>query len=98
MSDIRFSNNVRLNASSLAMGIDMNNQLASGSSTYTATQNCWVRVACWGTPASEIYIDGQPYNGGTNGMNYDYFHTFFLSKGSTITYNSSHSWRVFGTK
>lgn len=98
MSDVKLSNGVRIDSSSLKMGIDLSNQLASGSGVYTATQNCWVRVYCWGTPTSNIVIDNISYDGGgTNGNNYDNFHTFFLSKGQTITY-SSHSWRAFGTK
>jgi len=95
MSDIIFTNDVKLHAESLTLGIDVNNVIASGLTEYTCTENCWIEV---------------PLEGGSNGLKIDnyqvgswnYFNWTpqYVSKGTKVKLTNSGSQRIkaFGVK
>ena len=79
MPTIKLTNDVLLDATSLKAGPDFSNVLASGLTSYTTTQNCYVEVQMTGG-SNTLYIDDHRVSG------YNYYELVYnyLSKGSTM--------------
>ncbi len=99
MATIKLTNDVLLEASSVKGGIDVSNKLVSGYvTTYTATQDCWVRHAP-GSNGSQINLykpDGSSYAGVISSSRSGHMNVLFIKKGQKVTCTSD-DMDVFGT-
>lgn len=90
MATIKLTNGVLFNTESIKMGIDSNNILASGVSSYTTLEECYVRSR---GNAYQLYltIDGQNILMIHNqwGGNGELDLTFFCHKGQSCTGNGT---------
>ena len=97
MATVKLSNNVLLSSSSLQVGIDINNIIATASGDYIATQDCFVRSRGNGyqlfLKIDDNYVLAIHNQWGGNG---ELDLTFFVRKGQKVDSGGTGSYTVFG--
>ena len=95
MSNIKLSNNVKIEAESLNIGMDTSNLIVQSHGAWTATQDCWVNFHSTGSGYGDINLDGVMIDSSGNYMSMNYI---FVKKGQAITMTNSQIYRAFGVK
>lgn len=106
MSTIKLTNDVLIDVTSLKIGIDTSNKIATLASsnsgaTYTAIQDCWCCPSmCAPNGDQSIQIDGVTLatTHSHNGLYIGIPLAIFLRKGQRIRYTSYNNGSVFGCK